>query len=309
MISIDSVGNTGPFLITGPSGTRLPRDSWTGEWYSVGPALAPIPFNINPVGSWIQASGNPSRTDSPRKPVIDTFEPFDPDAVRKLAVDFPIRYAQVSNLTGTSITELTTPVPRLLTEATWRKFQTRPQTVAAIGYVGHSLVPPTAPAFPNRAVGLCFYDMLAERAAVPGDPEYSQVGFDGYIADPPCPLVTDYPAPPLAIQPKVLFISACEMDPNMQNFLGINDNTAGRWLVVPVDVTEVLLGMGEYEWLQILRYLTSGQNLQNAVNNANLDVLQAAQASPWRDPTGKIYPPEAWKVIGNNHDGGAGFQF
>jgi hypothetical protein len=95
------------------------------------------------------------------------------------------------------------------------------------------------------------------------------------------------------------------MDANMQTWLGINNNTAGRALVVPPSNTEVLLGMGEYEWLHILRYLTSGQNLQQAVASANSDVAHQT----WTDNQGNPYPAQAWQVIGDSGNGGTGIHF
>ena len=96
------------------------------------------------------------------------------------------------------------------------------------------------------------------------------------------------------------------MDANMHAWLGVSNATSGRALVVPQSNTEVLLGMGEYERLRILSYLTSGQNLQQAVANANVDVVKAA---PWKDNTGTIYPPQAWQVIGDSGKGGTGIHF
>ena len=279
--------------------------SWVGA--SGGGAVAEVGLLIQAaMSSYSHKKGN-HHTQSTGLQVVDTFEPFDPDPINELAVNFPTRYGQVTNTNDVSLSKVTIPVPRILTEATWKKFQNRPATVKAISFIGHSMVPPTAPAYPDRAVGLCFSDALAERAAVPGDPEYTQPGFLGYIADLPCPQVTDYPAAPLASQAAIIFISACNMDANMQTWLGINDNTAGRALVVPQSSTEVLIGMGEYEWLHILRYLTSGQNLKQAVKNANTDV--ANPQNNWKDNLGKLYPPQAWQVIGDSGNKGAGIKF
>jgi hypothetical protein len=95
------------------------------------------------------------------------------------------------------------------------------------------------------------------------------------------------------------------MDANMQAWLGISNNTAGRALVVPQSNAEILMGMGEFEWLHTLRYLTSGQDLQQAVFNANSDVA----SQTWKDNTGKVVPAEAWQVIGDSGNGGAGIHF
>ncbi len=235
-------------------------------------------------------------------PIVDSFEPFDPDLIKELAFAFPARYAAMTNLSNVSISKLTTPIPRVLMQATWKKFQIRPATVQALAFIGHAIVKY------NRAVALCFYDTCAERATVPGDPEYctSPPGcFLGWLADPPAPPQTDYPAPSPANQAAIIFISACNMDANMQTWLGINNNTAGRALVVPPSNTEVLLGMGEYEWLHILRYLTSGQNLQQAVASANSDVAHQT----WTDNQGNPYPAQAWQVIGDSGNGGTGIHF
>ena len=135
--------------------------------------------------------------------------------------------------------------------------------------------------------------------------------FLGYTAGPPAPPSTDYPAPPLVSQAMILFVSACNMDANMQTWLGISNSTAGRALVVPQINTEVELDMGEYEWLRILSYLTSGhQNLQQAVAQANNDV--ANHHGGWLDNTGKQVPAQAWQVIGdagNPNNRGAGIHF
>jgi len=64
--------------------------------------------------------------------------------------------------------------------------------------------------------------------------------------------------------------------------------------------------MGEYEWLHILSYLTSGQNLQQAVSHANQDVINAR---PWYDDQNHEIPPQAWKVIGDSGNHGAGIHF
>jgi hypothetical protein len=49
--------------------------------------------------------------------IVDTFEPFDPDPVQELAVDFPTRYAAVTNLSNVSLSKLATSVARPLKEA------------------------------------------------------------------------------------------------------------------------------------------------------------------------------------------------
>ncbi len=298
---------TGHPALAGFSNLDYYGNSWWVGTSNGGP-LAVLGSAIqSAMSSYAHLMGNSKQSSG--LPIVDTFEPFDPDPIKELAVDFSARYTATKNLKSVSLSQLTTSVSRILQEATWKKFQNRPATVTALGFIGHSMIPITAPKYPNRAVGLCFSDVLAERAAVPGDPEYcTTLGcFEGYIADPPCPQATEYPASLLANQATIIFISACNMDANMQAWLGITNTTTGRAVVVPESNSEVVLGMGEYEWLHILRYLTSGQNLQQAVFNANADV--ASPQNHWTDNQGNPVPAQAWQVIGDSGNGGTGIKF
>jgi hypothetical protein len=64
--------------------------------------------------------------------------------------------------------------------------------------------------------------------------------------------------------------------------------------------------MGEFEREQIIANLTSGQNLQLAVNNANT----ATAAHPtWYNSSGQPVPAQAWQVIGDSGNGGTGIHF
>jgi len=67
--------------------------------------------------------------------------------------------------------------------------------------------------------------------------------------------------------------------------------------------------MGEYEWLHILANLGSGQNLKQAVANAN---AATAAAAPWYAMVNGVktqIPAQAWRVIGDSGNGGAGIHF
>ena len=240
------------------------------------------------------------------QPIVDTFEPVDP-APQWLAVDFQTRYGQTKNLNSVSLSALTTSVPRVNGSATWEKFRTRPQTVQALAFIGHSFdsIPPA----PVRAIGLCFAGAYCvERETVPGDFEYcpNPGCFLGYADNPPLVNVVEYPAPSPVSQALIVFIAACNMDANMQSWLGITNTTAGRALLVPQNTTDIDLDMGEYEWLRILAYLTSGKNLKQAVSSANADVVAKA---PWHDVSGNIVPPQAWQVVGDSGNGGTGIHF
>jgi hypothetical protein len=91
----------------------------------------------------------------------------------------------------------------------------------------------------------------------------------------------------------------------MQNFFGITNSTVGQALLFPSIATDIDLDMGEYEWEQIVANLTNGQNLQQAVANANA----ATAKKTWTNDQGKQVPAQAWQVIGDSGKGGAGIHF
>jgi hypothetical protein len=296
--STDSSGND-TVLIFNSSGGLAPtrqnssRSSRILKSYPALSGFSNIDYYSN--GWWLGTSGGAGKCNSVRHefvrsssrnhskqstalPIIENFEPFDP-GTNLLAANFMQRYEATNNTKGVSLFQLTSPVSRLGQWATWAAFQKQIfRQIPAVAFIGHSIVPTTAPGYPNRAAAICLYDQCAERATVPGDPEYCTIAgcFEGYSLNPPLPTFTVYPAPPLVSQATILFISTCNMDANMQTWLGISNSTAGRALVVPLSNAEIDMDMGEYEWLQILGFLTSGQNLQQAVSNANAAVVAKA---------------------------------
>ena len=94
----------------------------------------------------------------------------------------------------------------------------------------------------------------------------------------------------------------------MQTWLGVSNTTSGRALVVPPSATDIDLDMGEYEWLQILANLTSGQNLQTAVANANAATAPIAWYTVVNGVKTRV-PAQTWQVIGDSGNGGAGIHF
>jgi hypothetical protein len=68
------------------------------------------------------------------------------------------------------------------------------------------------------------------------------------------------------------------------------------------------LDKGEYEWLQILSNLESGQNLQQAVANANAKTAQQTWYTFVNGVQTQV-PAQAWQVIGDSGNGGAGIHF
>jgi hypothetical protein len=113
------------------------------------------------------------------------------------------------------------------------------------------------------------------------------------------------PVPSIASQAKIVFFAACDLDAAMQIFMGIDNSTTGRALLFPPSSTDIDLDMGEFEWEQIVANLTSGQNLQQAVANANTKTA----GQPWFNLQGQQVPAQAWLVIGDSGNGGAGIHF
>jgi len=92
---------------------------------------------------------------------------------------------------------------------------------------------------------------------------------------------------------------------DVKTFLGVTNSAAGRALLFPQSITDIDLDMGEFEREQIVANLTSGQNLQQAVANANTATAQKT----WYNDKGQQVPPQAWQVIGDSGNHGAGIHF
>jgi hypothetical protein len=180
--------------------------------------------------------------------------------------------------------------------ATWKTFQAKILTpVDAVAFIGHALISPFPVNNVTRAVGLCFFNFeCVERLALPGDPEFTGPGFEGLVLYPP----VTYPAIPLDTQAKIIFISACDMDVNMQNLLGITSSTHARALIVPQSATEVGMNMGEFAWEHIAEHLNDipgVTTLSTAVAAANIDINNTT----WLDSHGNPVAAVNWHVIGD----------
>jgi hypothetical protein len=66
--------------------------------------------------------------------------------------------------------------------------------------------------------------------------------------------------------------------------------------------------MGEYEWRQIVAYLESGQNLKQAVANAD---AKTAKKTWYKLVKGvmTVVPAQSWQVVGDSGNKGAGIHF
>jgi hypothetical protein len=109
-------------------------------------------------------------------------------------------------------------------------------------------------------------------------------------------------------QAKIIFWGACQLGTDMQNFVGINNSTPGRALLFPPSATDIDLDMAEFEWLQIVANLESGQNLKDAVNNA----YNAASQKTWYAIINGVQtqvPAQLWQIIGDSGNGGTGIHF
>jgi hypothetical protein len=180
------------------------------------------------------------------------------------------------------------------------------QPVNAVAIMGDSLQGPS-----GGAIGICFGQIGIEEEL----PLYPCVstGTGGYTLGPynGAHYQVEAVAPSIASQATIIFWAACDLDTTMQQFFGITNSTAGRALLFPSNVTDIDLDMGEFEWRQIVAYLESGQNLQQAVANANIDTANQAPWYQWNSATNTnvLVPPQTWQVIGDSGNLGAGIHF
>jgi len=262
------------------------------------------------LGNFILAATSPMphpggrKKNAVEKPVFVMFEAQDPAPDKSIfAVGLGDRYngIQTTNtLTGQTSTlgQQTAPVFRVTNGATWANFQTETSIpLHAVAFMGHSLGGLTVGGYPERAVGLCFFNFeCIERPPLTGEPE-APLGLAPNFPDGPITSVTIEQA--LKTQAKVIFISACDMDANMQSWLGITLSTLGRALVVPNQNTQVDINMGEFAWKAVARHLLDipvVTTVRAAVDAANIDINN----TNWTDSSGNPIPAVNWKVIGDS---------
>jgi hypothetical protein len=252
------------------------------------------------MSSYFQIKGGSAKQSSAAA-VVANFETVDPTTPGS-AAGFQSRYQATNNTNKVSINELTNASFAIYGEANWSNFLDQIyEPVTAVAFIGHSLQ-----AQSGGAVGLCF----GQQGTYQGYPLfscYSPTAPSEYMT----PLTNGayyqvYPALSLPTQAKIIFFAACELGTTMENFMGITNSTVGRALLFPSSSTaDIPLGMGEYEWLQIVANLTSSQNLQQAVANANTATAQII----WKNAQGQQVPAQAWQVIGDSGNGGTGIHF
>jgi hypothetical protein len=290
------VGRLGPRPMVGGGLSGFSNlDYYSGGWWlgSTGGAYVAVLGNViqSAMSSFPQIHGNGPKQNA-RVPVLWNFEAFDPAPPTFTAAGFEGRYDATPTLS-----KLTRGEFKILGAATWQAFQAQiVKPTDAVAFIGHSF----SDGNPSRAIGLCFFNyQCVEREAVPGDPEYAP-GFEGYLPDNVAyPTMTvAYPAPGLVTQSKIIFISACDMDVNMQNWFGVTSATVGRALVVPQNPTDVPMRMGEYAWEHIAQHLNDFPGvtlLSTAVAAANVDI----NGQTWQDSNGNPVAAVNWKVIGD----------
>jgi len=234
-------------------------------------------------------------------PVLWNFEAFDPSpASGLLAVDFPDRYnatQTVNTITGKQQTlgQVTRGEFMIYSGASWKNFSGELlKPLDGVAFIGHSLTGTTAGGYPARAVGLCFFNYACvQRPFVPGDPEFGTESMS-----PVTPITSVDVEPYLQTQARLIFISACNMDANMQEWLGVTSSSRGRALVVPNSNVDVDMYMGEFAWERILSHLNDVPGvttLATAVNSANIDINN----QHWTDDNGNPIPAVNWTVIGD----------
>jgi hypothetical protein len=292
-------------------------DYYSNGWWlgSNGSAVAVVGDLIqSAMSSYSHSKGNKSKQ-STAAPVIANFETVDPvfnPNQNQTAAAFQSRY----NKTSISTKNAQNVSLGLLTQASFNVDATASFTnyvnqifkpISAVSFIGHSLQGPAG----AGAVGVCFGQQgIDPQTGWPLYPCYSPLSGNNYTFEYNNGVYdVTYGAPSLGgSQAKIVFWAACELSTTMQNFMGITNSTAGRALIFPASVTDIDLDMGEYEWLQILANLESGQNLKQAVANANA----ATAKITWYTPVNGVntpVPAQAWQVIGDSGNGGAGIHF
>jgi hypothetical protein len=240
---------------------------------------------------------------SSHPPSIVNFETVDPTTIVGSAAGFEARYKATNNAKGLSIGKLTEPVFHIYGDASESNFVGQIfKPIDAIAFIGHSLQNQVT----GGAIGLCFGQAGVEQQS--GLPLYpcDSIGQGGYgFAYNGAFYQVSTVAPSIASQAKIIFFASCDLDTAMQTFLGVANSTAGRALLFPQSITDIDLDMGEFEWEQIVANLTSGQNLQQAVANANTATAQKT----WYNDKGQQVPAQAWQVIGDSGNHGAGIHF
>ncbi len=254
------------------------------------------------MSSYAHFQGNHAKQSS-SAPVVVNFEPVDPTTVQGSAKGFQARYNGTNNAKGVSIGQLTTPSFTIYADASFADYINQVfQPIDAVAIIGHSFEQQVNGT--TVATGICFgqqgmYTDPKSGNTVPYFPCYGPQ-YTGAILYNTAYYELFGPIPSLGgSQAKIIFWAACKLGTDLQNFVGINNSTVGRAMLFPPPNTDIDLSMGEYEWEQIVANLTSGQNLQQAVANANA----ATAKITWSTPA------QAWQVIGDSGNGGAGIHF
>jgi hypothetical protein len=320
-IIFNSSGTQTPSGLSGMSSLDYYSDGW---WLSLTGGSPSVVFGemVQPaMSSYFQTKGRNTKQSS-AAPIIANFETVDP-TTQGSATGFQGRYTATNNANSVSISQLTTATFAIYggsTGANEGNFIGQVfKPIDAVSFIGHSLTTQSGP----PAIGICFgqdgtevyFDtFLNENLTLPLYPCISPLA-GGYGFPIPAPTSTVIPteyfdvsqvAPSTVSQAKIIFFAACDLDTIMQTFFGITNSTAGRALLFPSIATDIDLDMGEYEWEQIVAGLASGQNLQQAVANANAAVVRKA---PWYNNLGQVVPPQSWQVIGDSGNGGTGIHF
>ena len=251
-------------------------------------------------------------------PIIANFETVDPTTTQGSATLFVSRYGNTTNyppipMKPVPLNVLTSPSFSIYGDASFSNYVNQVfKPIDAVAFVGHSVTDPSG----SYAVGLCFGpDGIDRQTGWPIWPCYSPLlgqNFEGPDPDDQAVIDETFGVPSLGgSQAKIIFFAACDLNVSMQNFFGINNSTVGRALLFPPNLTEIDLDMGEYEWEQIVAYLTSGQNLKQAVASANAATKAKGGWKKYDPKTGGTSPvaAQAWQVIGDSGNGGAGIHF
>jgi hypothetical protein len=296
-------------------------DYYSNGWWvgtSGGSSVAILGSMIqSAMSSFPQVKGSHSKQGS-ASPVIVNFETVDPvnnPSPSQTAAALPTRYKNTTikiNNVDVSISQLTLPSFSVYADASFANYVNQVfQPIDAVALIGHSFEQTVNGA--TVATGICFGQQGTYIDPVSGNsfPSFPCYGpqYTGAILYNNSYYELFGPLPSLGgSQAKIIFWGACQLGTDMQNFVGINNSTPGRALLFPPSATDIDLDMAEFEWLQIVANLESGQNLKDAVNNA----YNAASQKTWYAIINGVQtqvPAQLWQIIGDSGNGGTGIHF
>jgi hypothetical protein len=289
LIQLDSGGNASAAVSSILGGTPYTLGRWSGVSYGIGSMfVGPYAYLTQ---SYPTPGGDPAPTNS-HKLIVSTFIPFELS---------PGEISPEGEITEINKYYLPPTVQHdsfILSNATVPNFQAELQKpIAAIGFLGHSLLDRYCPGGPNSpclytySVGLLLSDGgTASQALVAttslGTAQYPVHTYANATA-----------VSQIETQAKVVFIAACDIGPVFESLWNIQTGTTNQALIVPVETeNDIIIGHTFKYWEQLLNQLTNGSSsVQSAVTYSNAWLLSQGTDIDNQPIT------EQWQIIGGGN--------